>query len=111
MRSFFISLAVLFGMLLAPPAQAEPASKILLVVSGHGRDQGRTRPGFEMDEFAQAWAVFRDNGFAVDVASPAGGAVEPDAFETDKPYNVRILADAEATRALAATRTTAGIDP
>ena len=111
MRSFITALAVLLAALLAPAVHAEPQARALLVVSGHGRDQGQTRPGFEMDEFAQAWAIFRDNGLAVDVASPAGGAVEPDEFERDKPYNIRILADPDAVRALTATLATSAVDP
>ena len=59
----------------AVPVSAAPL-KVLIVVSGEGRDQGKSRPGFEMDEFAQAWSIFVDNGFAIDVASPRGGAVE-----------------------------------
>jgi putative intracellular protease/amidase len=110
MRLFLLSLAVMFGALISPAVHAEPA-RVLLVVSGHGRDQGRTSPGFEMDELAQAWAVFRDNGFAVELASPAGGAVEPGEYEPDKSYNARLLADAEAMRWIGATRTTASVDP
>jgi putative intracellular protease/amidase len=88
------------------PVHAAESDTILIVVSGEGRDQGKTRPGFEMDEFSQAYLIFRDNGFAVDVASPAGGAVEADKYNPDEPFNVRLLADAEAMRMLAATRAT-----
>lgn len=59
-------------------ADAASSSKVLIVVSGEGRDQGKTRPGFEMDEFAQAYLIFRANGLDVDVASPAGGPVQAD---------------------------------
>lgn len=111
MRSFFLALAVLLAALLAPAVHAQSQAKVLLVVSGHGRDQGQTRPGFEMDEFAQAWAIFRDNGLAVDVASPAGGAVEPDEFERDKPYNARLVGDGEAMRALSETLATSAVYP
>lgn len=107
MRLFLIFL--LLACSLAAPAFAAPAGKVLLVASGHGRDQGKARPGFEYDEFAQAWLVFRSSGFAVEVASPAGGAVEADAYEADKPYNARVLADPAARAALAATRATASV--
>ena len=49
---------------------AKGPDRILIVVSGEGRDQGKTRPGYEMDELSQAWAIFRDNGFDVHIASP-----------------------------------------
>jgi putative intracellular protease/amidase len=83
-------------------AAAQP--KILIVVSGHGADAGKTSPGFEMDELSQAWAVFADNGLAVEIASPKGGAVVADGFDAGKPYNKRFLADAAASAALAGTK-------
>lgn len=57
-------------LLVIPALHARPAAAdtVLIVVSGEGRDQGRTRPGFEMDEFAQACLIFRDNGLGVQVA-------------------------------------------
>lgn len=92
----------------AEPAAA-PAPKVLLVVSSEGRDQGRTRPGFEMDEFAQAWLLLRANGLDVDVASPAGGAVEADRYDASTDYNARLLADALAQSKLRATLSTASL--
>lgn len=88
-------------------AGAKDPDRILIVVSGEGRDQGKTRPGYEMDELSQAWAIFRDNGFDVHIASPQGGAVEADKYDPKHPANARLLADAAAMRELAATRATA----
>ncbi len=88
-------------------AGAKGPDRILIVVSGEGRDQGKTRPGYEMDELSQAWAIFRDNGFDVHIASPQGGAVEADKYDPKHPANARLLADAAAMRELAATRATA----
>jgi putative intracellular protease/amidase len=99
-------LLVLAVAVFAPPLHAAGSDTILIVVSGEGRDQGKTRPGFEMDEFSQAYLIFRDNGFSVDVASPAGGAVEADKYNPDEPFNARLLADADAMRLLAGTRAT-----
>ncbi len=92
--------------LCALPAHAGEHDRILIVVSGEGRDQGKTRPGFEMDEFSQAYLIFRDNGLSVDVASPAGGAVEADKYSPKEAFNARLLADTEAMRKLADTRAT-----
>lgn len=99
----------LFGAALAygtAPAAAAAGStpRILLVVSGYGQDGGETRPGFEMDELSQAYAILVDNGIAVDIASPLGGAVEADEYDPSKPYNARLLADQRAMRLLAETR-------
>jgi putative intracellular protease/amidase len=94
------------ALLAATGASAQQAAKprVLVVVSGNGADNGKTRPGFEMDELTQAWAVFADNGLAVDIASPKGGAVVADGFDPAKPYNKRFLADAAASAALTATK-------
>ena len=98
-------------LILAPVhANASQNNRVLLVVSGHGQEEGKVRPGFEMDELTQAYAVFVDNGLQVDIASPAGGAVVADKFNRDKPYNKRFLADPIATAQLTATRSMASLD-
>lgn len=78
--------------------------KVLLVVSGFGLEGGRLRPGYEFDELSQAYLVFRNSGFDVEIASPEGGAVVPDDYDADKPYNAQFLADGTATARLASTR-------
>lgn len=98
--------ALLLGTLpsLAHAAPASPLpDRVLLVVSSHGRDGGKVQPGFEMDELAQAWLVFRANGMDVDIASPEGGAVVPDEFDPAKPYNRAFADDPEASAKLAGT--------
>lgn len=102
------------GLLIAAPLPAHAhgdsgagSDRVLLVVSSHGADGGKTRPGFEMDELSQAYAVFADNGLTVDIASPAGGVVVADEFDPKKPYNSRFIADTAAQAKLTATRTLA----
>lgn len=99
--SVLFVLPLLFG---ATSSEAAQARKVLLVVSGYGLEGGRTRPGYEFDELSQAYLVFRDNGFDVEIASPLGGQVEADEHDVEKPYNIRFLADGTATARLAATR-------
>lgn len=89
---------------------AEPP-RVLLVVSSEGRDGGKSRPGFDVDEFAQAWLVLRDNGITADVASPAGGPVDRGGFNPDDDHIQALLADPEATLRLDATRRTADVAP
>ncbi len=93
------------------PANATTSqnNRVLLVISGHGQEEGEVRPGFEMDELTQAYAVFVDNGLQVDIASPAGGTVVADKFNRDKPYNRRFLADPLAAAKLTATRSIASL--
>jgi putative intracellular protease/amidase len=72
-------------------AHAEPANKpILLVVSNHG-DLGNTgKPtGFFLSEAAHPWEVFREAGYPVEVASPAGGfaPVDPKSYDLKDSAN------------------------
>lgn len=92
----------------APPTPIDPPN-VLLVVSSEGRDGGKTRPGFDLDEFAQAWLALRDNGIVADVASPAGGAVDLGGFNPEDDHIVALMADATATQRLGATRRTADV--
>lgn len=108
-RSLLWTLLLLLFLPVAPVvatiAKSEPP-KVLLVVSSEGRDGGKTRPGFDFEEFAQAWLVLRANGLAVEVASPAGGAVDLGQYEADHDYIQALKADAEAMAALVNTRRT-----
>lgn len=88
----FAAFILLFGMTAAHVSANISDKKILLVVSGHGK--GKTQPGYEFDEFAKAYLVFKTHGIAVDVASPAGGAVEADEYDPDKTFNAKVLEDA-----------------
>jgi putative intracellular protease/amidase len=88
------------------PTRAAASERVLLVVSAAGRDSGRTRPGFELDELSQAWLLFRANGFDVTIASPTGGAVVADPFDATLDYNARFLADTAAVRQLRHTART-----
>lgn len=78
------------------------------MVSGHGTVDYK-KPGYKFDKFSQAYEIFRDNGLDIDVASPAGGPVIADKFDSDKPYNVRVLADQQAMAKLAKTLATAKV--
>jgi len=99
-------LSCTLGLLIAAPANAaeNASNRVLLVVSGYGIDEGKTRPGFEMDELTQAYAVFSDNGLQIDIASPSGGTVVADRFNRNKPYNNRFLTDPVAAAKLTGTR-------
>lgn len=86
------------------PAHAELPRKVLLVVSGFGLASGQLRPGYEFDELSQAYLVFRNSGFEVEIASPRGGEVVADDYDAAKPYNAQFLADKTAVARLASTR-------
>lgn len=93
--------ALLVGIVMPAMAQADPHEmdpdymprKVLMVISGNGKDGGRTAPGYEFEEFSSAYLVFWANGIEVDVASPNGGTVESDPYDPSDPINARVLAD------------------
>lgn len=93
----------------ATPAASAANDRVLLVISSYGADEGKTRPGFEMDELTQAYAIFKDNGLQVEIASPAGGTAVADRYNRNKPYNNRFLSDASASAKLANTRSLASV--
>jgi len=84
--------------------------KVLMVVSSYGKDMGAVRPGYEFDEFSQAYLVFKNNNLSVDVASPKGGKVEPDNYNKEKLYNQQLLEDQKALDVLNNTKSTASIN-
>jgi len=84
--------------------------KVLMVVSSYGKDMGAARPGYEFDEFSQAYLIFKNNGLSIDVASPKGGKVEADEFNQEKPYNKILLEDKSALSLLDHTIATADIN-
>lgn len=85
------ALACLCILLTASSIHAEPAKKpILLVVSNHGElGTTGTKTGFFLSEAAHPWEVFRQAGYDVQVASPAGGfaPVDPKSFDLKDPAN------------------------
>jgi putative intracellular protease/amidase len=107
---FTLMISVLLAGLAPAAATAADKDRVLLVVSSHGRDDGKTQPGFEMDELAQAWLVFRDNGLAADIASPEGGLAIADEFSAAKPYNLAFTKDAEGSAKLAQTLRLSQVD-
>jgi len=108
----FRAIAYFLGFALSLTAHADTENgpaRVLIVVSSHGLDGGKTRPGFEMDELSQAYLIFRDNGLSVEIASPAGGAVVADEFDPAKPYNDRFMSDPEALAKLEKTQSLADL--
>ena len=79
-------------------------NKIVMIVSSYGKDMGKTRPGFEMDEFSLAYLIFKANGLTIEVASPKGGKVEAGQFNKKKTYNETILQDSVAMKLLNQTK-------
>lgn len=99
------------------PVQAETntgtsAKKVLMVVSGNGQGEkeGKEQPGYEFDEFSKAYTVFKNNGIAVDIASPKGGQVAADKYDPSKSYNAKVLVDEAIMVKLNNTLATSSID-
>ena len=91
---------VLNGQSITPPQK-----KVLMVVSSYGN--GKSRPGFELDEVSQAYLIFKENRLKVEMASPKGGKVASDKYNAKKLYNALFLQDKEAAGLLDNTISTA----
>jgi|GEM_PF-77787 len=104
----FITLFVFVALSLQ--VNASVSKKVLMIVSGYGQQQGEEKPGYEFNEFAKAYTVFKNNGISVDIASPNGGKVEADKYDTKKSYNASVLADKAIMAKLNNTLSTKNID-
>ncbi|TQV89767.1 type 1 glutamine amidotransferase domain-containing protein [Aliikangiella coralliicola] len=105
--ALFFAIMAFLSMNLYAGGQTSP--KVLVVVSGYGVDEGETQPGFEFDEFAKAYLVFKANGIDVDVASPNGGKVVADKYNPEKEYNSRVVVDSVAMKKLSNTLSTQSV--
>ena len=111
-RAYLLSLTSLMTLLFASAEvlAGSPEKRILMIVSGYGQEQGKEAPGYEFDEFSKAYLVFKQNGLAVDVASPQGGPVEADKYNPEKSYNKLILNDKAVMQKLENTLSTASVN-
>jgi len=82
---------------------AGAVERVLLVVSSAGTAEA-PESGYEFDELTQAWWTFVDNGYEVEIASPAGGEPQSEEQNAEWSFNARFLADEAAMHA--ATNTT-----
>lgn len=111
MKGGFLALLLVSPVFLLSQSIKTTKKKILIVVSSYGKSEGKQRPGYEFEEFSQAWLIFKANGLEVDVASPKGGNAEPDEFNKTKPYNKLVVNDTKAMALLRNTIPTASIKP
>ena len=102
-KSIF-ALAALFALSPVRPVVGAPAERILVVVSGYGKDGGKTQPGYDFGEFATAYSIFQSNGMHVDIASPLGGPVEPDEYNPEDELQRSVHDDPAVASKLARTR-------
>ena len=110
MKIKILTIALLLPIILFSQSN-KSQKKILMVVSSYGKDMGSVRPGYEFDEFSQAYLIFKNNNLSVDVCSPKGGKVEADKFNKEKAYNKALLEDKGALSLLDNTMATASVSP
>lgn len=90
---------------------SDPKS-VLMIVTSHARLGETDKPtGFWLEELAAPYAVFRDAGLRIDLASPAGGRppADPKSETSDAEPVRRFLGDPEAMAQLASTRRLADV--
>lgn len=107
----FAASIVLLAAGLMVPAAAETPKRVLMVISSNGVDGGETQPGYELEEFAHAYLIFKQNHITVDVASPMGGKAEPDKHDPQAAYALAIAGDKAILSKLNDTRPLAAVDP
>jgi len=110
MKKILYVIAIIVPLLINAQSN-EAQKKVLMVVSSYGKDTGAIRPGYEFDEFSQAYLIFKNNNIAVDVASPKGGKVEADKFNKDNAYNKAVVQDPDTMVLLDNTKSTSSINP
>lgn len=113
----FISIIALLALLplhvqAAPDASDDPHGRILLVVTSTGEmgDTGK-RTGAFFPEITQPYAIFRQAGYAVDIASTRGGRTPLVAAGTRDSTSARLLYDPAFMLQLRQTIPLAEVDP
>lgn len=91
-------------------SQESTSKKVLMVLSSYGKTQGTERPGYEFDEFTQAYLIFKNNGLEIDISSPKGGKVIADKYNVEKSYNKEVFDNTEIMNLLDNTIPTANIN-
>ncbi|WP_249122482.1 MULTISPECIES: DJ-1/PfpI family protein [Pseudoalteromonas] len=95
-------------------AQDKNTPHVLMVLSSYGEmgaDGTLSKPGFEFDELSKAYAVFKQNGVKVTLASPKGGEPLADKFDKNKSYNQAYSNDTTAMAQLKNTNRLSELEP
>lgn len=85
--------------------------RALLVLTSHDDLGGLRKTGYYVGEAADPWKVFTDAGYAVDLASVAGGAPPEDGRNEDDPTQQAFLNDPGVAAQLQNTTSLAEVDP
>ncbi len=84
--------------------------KILIGLTSHGDLGGLRRTGYYLPEVAHPWRVFTDAGYAVDLASTAGGEPPADGVDLSDPIQRAFTEDESMQVKLRATPRFADVD-
>ncbi len=84
---------------------------ILIALTSHGDLAGVRPTGYYLPEVAHPWKVFTDAGWAVDLASTAGGEPPADGVDLTDPVQRAFTDDPVMSAKLAATPRLADVDP
>lgn len=85
--------------------------RALLVLTSHADLGGLRSTGFYVGEAAEPWRVFVDAGYAVDLASVAGGPPPQDGRDESDPIQQAFLTDDHVQAQLADSRALADVEP
>lgn len=90
---------------------SDTQKRVLLVLTSHDDLGGVRETGYYVGEAADPWQVFTDAGYAVDLASIAGGRPPEDGRDETDPAQRAFLADDRISQQLADTPALADLDP
>lgn len=82
--------------------------RVAMLISSYGTQVPEL--SYDLEELAQAYLVLTDNGIALDIVSPAGGAVPVKTNKDDLPYIQRFKGQTPALRQLASTIAAKDVD-
>ncbi|WP_281542544.1 type 1 glutamine amidotransferase domain-containing protein [Maribacter aestuarii] len=110
MRKYITVVLLLFTMITFAQSASKNQKNVLIIVSSYGKDNGKTRPGFEFEEFVDAYNIFTSNNSKVTVASPKGGSVVADKFDATKEKNNAFFTNKNTASILSQTVATSQVD-
>jgi len=110
MRKYITIVLLLLTVITFAQSDTKSQKNVLIIVSSYGKDNGDTRPGFEFEEFVDAYNIFRANNLEVTVASPKGGKVVADKFDATNEKNSAFLSNRNTSSILKQTEATADVD-
>ena len=110
MKNILILMLVLCGSCTVMAADREKENRVAIIISSY-EDNNNPNLTYDLEELAQAYLVFKDNGIALDIISPKGGAVPVKSNKDELDYIQRFKYQTNALNQLGNTIASQDADP